>query len=96
MQAFKVSVKETEHNKLVKFASQGRGSVRIQAVFYSGRNPSQNLYLYDGDNDLCSIPIPGQLDRKVIPLDPVTVKLPLSYIDTDDQGNEVVVFGEMG
>lgn len=101
MQAFKAKVKETkqsesEETPLVLFPDQPSGSVRIQAVYYSSKNPSQNLRIYDGDGDMCLFPVPGQETEKVIPLDsPITVKLPLYYVDEDNNGSEAIVFGEL-
>lgn len=102
MQAFKAKIKETkqsesEESPLVVFPDCPRsGSVRIQAVYYSSKNPSQHLRLYDGDGDMCLFPIPGQESEKVIPLDsPITVRLPLFYLDEDNNGNEAIVFGEL-
>lgn len=97
MKAFKLKAESgvNEAGGLVLFPNQPKsGSFRLQAVFYSSENPTQNLYLYDAEGDMVTFPIPGQLDKKVIPLDPVTVKLPLYYIDEAAPGNQIIVFGE--
>lgn len=97
MRAFKIKTKQSIGNKLTVFGGQPKqGSVRIQAVYYSGKNPSQHLCLYDADGDMFMFPIPGQLEKKVItPELPVTVTLPIYYLDQDVDGeNEVIVFGE--
>ena len=100
MQAFKAKVKTqqvSDEEPMLRFPEiSGMGSVRVQAVYYSSKNPSRHLLLYDGDGDLFLFPVPGQETEKVIPLDcPITVKLPLHYIDEDAPDNEVIVFGEI-
>lgn len=99
MQAFKAKVKTiqaSDENPMLRFPNEQIGSVRVQAVYYSAKNPSRHLLLYDGDGDLFLFPVPGQETEKVIPLDcPITVKLPLHYIDEDAPDNEVIVFGEI-
>lgn len=97
MRAFKVKTKSSIGNKMTVFGGQPKqGSVRIQAVYYSSKNPSAHLCLYDADGDMFMFPVPGQLDDKVVtPELPVTVTLPLYYLDQDVDGeNEVIVFGE--
>lgn len=97
MTAFKLKTTSgiNEEGGLVPFPHQPKsGSVRLQAVFYSSQNPVQKLYIYDSDGDMVTFPVPGQAERKVISLDPVTVKLPLYYIDEAGPGNEIILFGE--
>ena len=67
---------------------------RIQAVFYSSTNPSKHLYLYDAENDIVAVPIPGQMEVKLFELPPVSFKLPLKVLDEED-ASTVVVFGEL-
>ena len=98
MKAYKVKTKTSVGGKLTPFGSQpAQGSVKVQAVYYSNLNPAQALCLYDGDGDMFMYPVPGQLEAKVVtPEIPVTVKLPLYYLDQDLDGeNEVIVFGEV-
>lgn len=74
----------------------GKGyGARIQAVRYSSKNPSDYLYLYDADDNEFMFSIPGQGNEKTISLEtPVTVKLPIKYIDTSSGDKQVIVFGE--
>ena len=100
MQAFKAkttSEQPEEENSLLGFrGAPSYGCARIQAIYYSSKNPSRHLLLYDGDGDMFLFPVPGQETEKVIPLDcEITVKLPLQYIDQDGPGNDIIVFGEM-
>lgn len=95
MKALKLKAKSTVPQKLSVFEGQPKsGSMRVQAVFYSSTNPSQNVMLYDRDGDCFMFPIPGQLDKKVISLEvPVTVALPIYYLDQIGEC-ELIVFGE--
>lgn len=100
MQAFKVKTKSkpvTEENPMNKFDEGPQdGVARLQAIYYSSRNLSQRLIIYDGDGDFCLYPIPGQESEKVIPLAiPITVKLPLYYIDEAGENNDIIIFGEL-
>lgn len=100
MQAFKAKTisKNVTDEKPMQLFDEGpqNGNVRIQAVYYSSTNPSRNLYLYDGDGDMCMFPLPGQDIGKVNILpSPITVKLPLHYIDEEGEGSEIIVFGEL-
>lgn len=81
-------------NRRIAGSSPARPAT-IQAVFYSGKNPSQHLCLYDADGDMFMYPIPGQLENKVVTLEtPTTIKLPLRYLDQDGE-NEIIVFGKL-
>lgn len=95
MKAFKVKTKESKQTELTSFANQIKGrSVKVQAVYYSSKNPNSHVMLYDGDGDCFMFPIPGQVDNKVISLEsPVTVQAPIHYYD-ENEGNEIIVFGE--
>lgn len=94
MQAFKVKTKKSEAGKLSVFEGQPKtGSARIQAVFYSSESPAHKVMLYDRDGDCFIFPIPGQVDKKVINIEPITVSLPIYYMDAEGD-NEIIVFGE--
>lgn len=100
MQAFKlktISKPVNDENPMRLFDNGPQnGDARIQAVYYSSTNPSRNLFLYDGDGDLCMFPLPGQDIGKVNILpSPISVKLPLYYIDEEEEGSEIIVFGEL-
>lgn len=95
---FKVKVEKTEANKKVKINSRyGAGYVaRIQAVFYSSNNPSFFLKLFDADGDQFMFQIPGQgIPRPTTPEIPVTVKLPLQYVDIGTGEHNFTIFGEV-
>jgi hypothetical protein len=68
--------------------------VTIQAVYYGSKNPSAHLTIHDAEGDQCVFSLPGQLNATVTALEtPVTVKLPLKYIDNEG-GNDLIVFGQ--
>lgn len=95
---FKIKVEKTEANKMTEVKSTyGAGYVaRIQAVFYSSNNPSLFLKLFDADGDQFMFSIPGQgIPRPTTPEIPVTVKLPLRYVDIGPGENTFTVFGEV-
>lgn len=95
MKYFKVKTKSSATDELTPFETQPLGSVMIQAVYYSSENPSKHLCLYDGDGDMFMYPIPGQIENKIVtPEIPITVKLPIRYLDQDGE-NEIIVFGQL-
>lgn len=70
-------------------------AVRLQSVFYSSMNPHDQLHLFDGDGDKFTFTIPGQLEAGVVHFDsPLTVKLPISYVDTAGD-MEIILWGEV-
>ncbi len=74
----------------------GKGyCVTVQAVYYSSTNPGNFLHLYDADGDEFMFALPGQGNAKVAtPEIPVTVKLPLKYVDVSIGEHQIKIFGE--
>lgn len=81
---------------IFKDQTDSMGAVRIQAIYYDNTNLDQHVRIYDGDGDECMFPMPGQEVPRVISLEsPVTVKLPLAYLDEDPNGDHaIIIFGE--
>ncbi len=73
----------------------GKGyGVRIEAIYYSSINPGNFLHLLDADGDEFMFAIPGQgIQKTISPAIPVTVKLPLSYLDISQGGYEIIIWG---
>lgn len=86
----------TPGQKTVVKGNVGKGySATIQAVYYSSINPGNFLHLLDADGDEFMFPIPGQgIQKTITPAIPVTVKLPISYIDVSQGGYEIKIWGE--
>ena len=98
MKAYKAKAtsKLESAEKLTMLDGPKNGCATIQAIFYSSDNPSRSLYLYDRDGDMISFPLPGQLEKKATAIQPVTVSLPLFFMDEDGgSGNQIIVFGQM-
>lgn len=74
----------------------GKGyALKLQALFYSSSNPGHFLHLLDADGDEFMFPIPGQGQPKAInPAIPITVKLPLKYVDISQGDNQIIIWGE--
>jgi hypothetical protein len=75
------------------------GMARIQAVFYSNTALKEALHLRDADQDEFMPPLFGQPeeDRQGVYIfdTPVTVRLPISYLDEDfDGNNRICIWGE--
>ena len=97
MRTFKIKFK-TVPNALTKIEYPvSRGYfVKVQAVFYNTNNPSNYLKLYDKDSDQFMFQIPGQgIPNPTTPEIPVSVALPLYYLDIGKGGHEVTIFGEL-
>lgn len=95
---YKVKVEKTETGKLEEVRCEyGEGwCVNLQSIFYSEKSPQHYLHLFDADGDEFMFSIPGQARPTVVTPDevPVTVKLPLYYLDTGG-GNELILWGEV-
>lgn len=95
MKLYKVKVEKTVQGQPTELKHMyGAGyCVTIQAVRYGSDNPQSELYLYDAGGDEFMFKIPGQASRNTTtPEIPVTVRLPLSYLDSEGQ-NELIVWG---
>lgn len=94
MRAYKAKTDNTAYQERAFLNSDfNEGYADIQAVHYSSMSPQQFLHLYDADGDPFVTPIPGHRKGEVEYLStPVTVKLPLEYMDTEGN-NKVTVFG---
>lgn len=66
---------------------------RIQAISYTSNNPSHHVTVFDKDGDECMYPIPGQLIPKIVPVEHVSVILPITIVD-EGLHNDVIIFGE--
>lgn len=49
----------------------------IQGVYYSSNSPENKLIVLDQEGDPITHPIPGQLEAKLVTVDPITVTLPI-------------------
>lgn len=94
MQAHKVTFTNTKLGEVLLSTGYEGKSFRIQGVFYSSNNPSAHLYIYDKDNDIIAHPIPGQMEAKLINLEPITCKLPIKILD-EAADSKVVIYGEL-
>ena len=99
MKPYKARIEETVFNEKTKIPGLGAGyCVTIQSIFYDNRNPSDYVYLFDADGDGFISKIPGQGADNVRPgpisVTPVTVKLPLSYLDTAGEC-QLIIWGEV-
>jgi len=97
MLLYKAKVEKSETPDMHKIeGNYGMGyGLKLQAVYYSSSNPGNFLHLYDADGDEFLYPIPGQGNPKVTMLDsPISVKLPLSYVDVSLGENEIKLWGE--
>jgi hypothetical protein len=97
MKHYKVKVKRTIGGRPVELKSKYGSNhfATIQAVHYNCTNPASYLRLLDGDGDEFMFRIPGQAEpNPTTPEVPVTVRLPISYID-DIGGNEIILWGRV-
>lgn len=97
MKLYKIKIKETLLKEVTRIEDiYGEGyAVTVQAVSYSSKSPEQKLVLFDADGDQFMFPVPGQaVTKPTTPEVPTSVKLPLSYVDTEGE-NEVIIWGEV-
>ena len=100
MRAYKSKVEKTKFGEIGELPSNFPTGycVSVQSVYYSSKNPSEVLTLLDAQGDSFMRSLPGQGTDTGTPnpyvLDtPVTVQLPIKYVDTGDE-NAVIVWGE--
>lgn len=95
MKLYKVKVEKTVQNQPTELKHMyGAGyCINVQAVSYGSKNPQSMLHLLDAGGDEFMFKIPGQASTNpTTPELPITVRLPLSYVDTEGQ-NELIVWG---
>lgn len=98
MLLYKAKIEKSEAGDIHKIeGNYGTGyGLKLQAVFYSSSNPGNFLHFYDADGDEFLYPISGQGNPKVVLIDaPISVKLPISYLDISLGENEIKVWGEV-
>lgn len=95
MSPYKIKVK-TVLNVPTKIGGERAGyAYTIQAIYYSSKEPSEHVTLFDKDGDEITFHIPGQIDPKISPLEtPITVQLPIQYVDTKGQ-EELIIYGRL-
>lgn len=104
VEAYKAKVEESVGGEKIKIEYPAHKypyvdgiKVRVQAVFYNSTRLDKYLKLMDKDGDQFMNDVPGMENpHSVSPEHPVTIALPMYYMDEDlEGGNEIIIWGEM-